>query len=198
MGIISTACRLLLLFTLLTGFLYPFAILGLAQFLFPWQANGSLIKQENKIMGSTWIGQSFTSPEFFYGRPSATLPFPCNARNSSGSNLALSNPMLKNIVQLNINHLQQLDPSNHQKIPMDLVTQSASGLDPDISPESAYYQAARIAATRNVATDVINQIIKQHIIPPYAGFIGEPRVNVLALNIALLSLTNITHPSITS
>jgi K+-transporting ATPase ATPase C chain len=174
---VKTAGYLLLLFTFLTGLVYPLAITGLAQLLFPWQANGSFIKQEGKIIGSKWIGQSFTSPDFFHGRPSL------------GSNFALTNPMLKNAIQTHINSIQQLNPENHQSIPIDLVTNSASGLDPDISPAAAYYQVLRIARTRGISNDALNRLIDQHTARPCAGFIGEPRVNVLALNIALLSLT---------
>lgn len=185
---LKTASRLLLLLTLLTGLAYPFIITGIAQLLFPWQANGSLIKKDGKIIGSKWIGQSFTSPDLFHGRPSATLPSPYQANHSSGSNLALTNPALKNIIETHINDLHQLDLENHQSIPMDLVTRSASGLDPDISPLSAYYQIPRIAKARGMSNEVLTKIIDQYTARPYAGFIGEPRVNVLLLNIALLSL----------
>lgn len=184
---IRTASRLLLLLTLLTGLVYPLSITGLAQLFFPWQANGSLLKKDGKIIGSTWIGQSFTSPDFFHGRPSATSPLPYDAKNSSGSNLALTNPMLIHALQTNIHNLHLLDPENHQRIPIDLVTHSASGLDPDISPMAALYQIPRIAKVRGISNDVLTHIVDQYTMRPYAGFMGEPRVNVLALNMALLS-----------
>lgn len=176
----KTASCLLLLLTFLTGFLYPFTITGLAQILFPWQANGSLIKQNDKIIGSKWIGQSFTSPDFFHGRSSSI----------SSSNLALTNPLFIKTIQMNMDHLHELNPNNQERIPMDLVTSSASGLDPDISPIAALYQVPRVAKARNISNDVLINLIHQKIIPPFAGFIGEPRVNVLALNIAMLSITN--------
>lgn len=183
---IKTASRLLLFLTLLTGLVYPLFITGLAQLLFPWQANGSLIKLDGKIIGSTWIGQSFTSAEFFHGRPSATPLFPYNANHSSGSNLALTNPMLIHSIKTHIDNLLQLDPENHQHIPMDLVTFSASGLDPDMSPMAALYQIPRIAKARGMSNEVLTRIVDQHTMRPLAGFIGESRVNVLALNMALL------------
>jgi len=185
---IKTACRLLLLLTLLTGLIYPLSITGLAKLFFPWQANGSLITKDGKIIGSKWIGQSFTSPAFFHGRPSSTTPFPYNANSSSGSNLALTNPLLINALQTNIHNLHQLDPENNQSIPMDLVTFSASGLDPDISPAAAYYQVSRIAKVRGISADIITHIVDKYTIGPLAGFIGESRVNVLALNMALEQL----------
>lgn len=190
---IKTASRLLLLLTLLTGLIYPLVITGLAQLLFPWQANGSLIKKDGKIIGSKWIGQYFTSPDFFHGRPSATLPFPYHVNNSSGSNLALTNPLLINAIQTNINNLHQLDPENHQSIPIDLVTHSASGLDPDISPMAALYQIPRISKARGIPNDALARIVEQYTMRPCAGFIGEARVNVLALNMALLEQTKLNH-----
>lgn len=183
---IKTAIRLLLLLTLLTGLVYPLSITGLAQLLFPWQANGSLIKLDGKIIGSTWIGQSFTSADFFHGRPSATPLFPYNANHSSGSNLALTNPVLTNSIKTRIDNLLQLDPENRQHIPMDLVTHSASGLDPDISPMAALYQTPRIAKARGISNEVLTHMIDQYTMRPFMGFIGEPRVNVLMLNMALL------------
>lgn len=188
---LKIASRLLLLLTLLTGLAYPLFMTELAQLFFPWQANGSLLKKDGKIIGSQWIGQSFTSPDFFHGRPSATLPFPYYAKNSSGSNLALTNPMLKKAVQDNINYLHSLNPENRLSIPMDLVTHSASGLDPDISPMAALYQVPRIAKKRGISIEALNHIVDQHTIRPSVGFIGEARVNVLALNVALLERTNL-------
>lgn len=183
---IKTASRLLLLLTLLTGLIYPLSMTGLAQLLFPWQANGSLIKLDGKIIGSAWIGQSFTSAEFFHGRPSATPLFPYNANQSSGSNLALTNPVLINSIKNHIDNLLQLDPENHQPIPMDLVTHSGSGLDPEISPMAALYQIPRIAKARGMSNDMLSRMVDQYTRRPFMGFIGESRVNVLALNMALL------------
>ena len=186
---VKSACYLLCLLTLLTGLLYPLVITGLAQLIFPWQANGSLININGKIVGSQWIGQSFTSTAFFHGRPSATLPFPYNAKNSAGSNIALTNPAYLINLTNSINQLRQLNPDTKQPVPIDMITSSASGLDPDITPSAAFYQMARIAKARNISIDVLTNLINQHTMKPTAGFIGEQRVNVLALNIALLSLS---------
>lgn len=183
---LRTAFILLLLFSLLTGLIYPFVITELAQLFFPWKANGSLIQQNGKIIGSKWIGQSFKSPEFFQGRLSATSPFPYNATYSSGSNIGPTHPLLLQKALKNIAQLHKLNPNSHTKIPIDLITNSASGLDPDISPLAAYYQVPRIAKIRGISEDALNTIIQHSITQPYAGFIGDPRINVLELNLALL------------
>jgi K+-transporting ATPase ATPase C chain len=181
------ALFLLLLFTLLTGLLYPFIITGIAQWLFPWHANGSLITKDGKVVGSFFIGQSFTDSRFFWGRPSATSSFPYNATYSSGSNLGPSNPDLLSTLKKRIFILQQADKNNQLKVPVDLVTASASGLDPDISPESAFYQVSRIAKARHMAPEKLIAMIHQYTQPRSLNILGEPRVNVLQLNIALES-----------
>jgi len=182
---IKTAVILLLLFTVLTGLIYPAIVTGVAQFLFSWQANGSLIMKNGTATGSLLIGQSFTDPKYFWGRPSATSPFPYNAENSSGSNLGPSNPDLFTAVQSRIDILKKSDPKNSDLIPIDLVTSSASGLDPEISPLAAMYQVPRIAKARHIQELIIQKLIEDAIEPRTLGMLGEPRVNVLKLNLAL-------------
>src|SRR3990167_3750276 len=142
---IKSAFYLLFALTFLTGLAYPLFITGLAQLIFPRQANGSLIELNDNIIGSEWVGQSFTSAEFFHGRPSATKPFPYNANNSAGANIALSNPAYLKSLTNEIDQLRQANPNAEQAPPLDMITHSASGLDPDISPSGALYQMARIA-----------------------------------------------------
>lgn len=185
---IKISLILLGLMTILTGLLYPLCVTGIAQLLFPWQANGSLIKENNKLIGSALIGQSFDSPNYFWGRPSATSPYPYNAASSSGSNMGPSNPAFLETVKERINHLQKNDLANHQLIPVDLVTASGSGLDPDISPLAAFYQAPRIAKANHIPEKQIEDLIKNLIHPRRFGILGEPRINILALNIALNQL----------
>lgn len=188
----KTATILLLLMILLTGLIYPAIVTLLAQMIFPWQANGSLIKSKNKIIGSVLIGQSFSEPKYFWGRPSATQPYPYNATNSAGSNLGPSNPALKIIVMQRIAQFQKTDPKNTNDIPVDLVTASASGLDPEISPLAAVYQIPRVAAARKLSEQQINMLINTLIINPTFGMLGQARINVLQLNIALDNLQNTT------
>lgn len=183
---IKTAFFLLLIFTLLTGIIYPLLVTGIAQLIFPWKANGSLIKQNNHTVGSALIGQYFDAPNYFWSRPSATLPYPYNAASSSGSNLGPSNPAFLKLVQARIDNLQRYNKT--QLIPVDLVTASGSGLDPDISPLAAYYQAPRIAQANNVSIEVIDKLIQDHIKNRTLGLLGEPTVNVLELNLALDNL----------
>jgi len=186
-----TAFLVLLLFTVLTGFIYPVVVTEIAQLLFPWQANGSLIKDNhNKIIGSVLIGQSFTDPNYFWGRPSATTPFPYNGASSSGSNMGPLNTSFLISIKDRIVNLKKFDPKNNQAIPVDLVTASGSGLDPEISPAAAFYQASRIATTRGIPEVEIRQLIQEHIQARTLGILGEPRVNVLLLNIALDQLRN--------
>jgi potassium-transporting ATPase KdpC subunit len=175
----------LLMLTLVTGVIYPLAITGIAQLLFPDQANGSLILVDGQVRGSTLIGQPFDDPGYFWSRPSATSPFPYNAAASSGSNLGPSNPVLKEVIQARIIALKEADPSNILPIPVDLVTASGSGLDPHISPAAAYYQLPRVARLRNLSEDLLASLVAQYTEPAQFGFLGEPRVNVLLLNIAL-------------
>ena len=181
----KTACILLIILTALTGIIYPLTVTYLAQALFPWQANGSLIQQNGKTIGSQWIGQSFTSANYFWGRPSATTPSPYNAAASDGSNSGPSNPDFLKTVQQRVSDLTKTSLQEAQPIPVDLVTASGSGLDPEISPVAAFYQAPRIAAARNIPIEKINALIQSQITPRSFGVLGEPRVNVLRLNLAL-------------
>lgn len=175
----------LLCFTILTGILYPLAVTGIAQIIFPAQANGSLITRNDAVIGSTLIGQSFTDARYFWSRPSATSPFAYNAASSSGSNLGPTNPALQKAVQARADALRAADPTNTAPIPVDLVTSSASGLDPDISVAAAIYQAPRVARARGLDENAVRDLIAQHTTPRVFGLLGEPRVNVLLLNLAL-------------
>lgn len=190
------AFTIFLLLTVLTGLLYPLVITGIAQVLFPNQANGNLIERDGNVVGSTLIGQPFSSPGYFWGRPSATSPYPDNASLSTGSNLGPTNPALTNAVEVRVEALHAADPANQQPIPVDLVTSSASGLDPDISVAAAYYQVSRVARERNLDEQELRWLVDQHIQTPQFGIFGESRVNVLALNLALddLSAHRITAP----
>jgi K+-transporting ATPase ATPase C chain len=171
--------------TLLTGLLYPLVVTGVAQVLFPRQANGSLIISDGKPVGSSLIGQPFDAPNYFWSRPSATSPFPYNAAASSGSNLGPTNDALMKAVQARIGALKTADPDNPLPLPVDLVTASGSGLDPHISPASAAYQVRRVARARGMEEGVVRQLVSQHTDGRQLGILGEPRVNVLTLNLAL-------------
>jgi len=184
-ALLRPALMLFVTLTLVTGIAYPLAVTGLAQIVFPQQANGSIVSVNGKPVGSELIGQQFTAPGYFWGRPSATGPYPYNAAASSGSNLGPLNPALLDAVHARIEALKAADPGNDKPVPVDLVTASASGLDPDISLAAAYYQAARVAKVRNVTIDQIDALIEQHAERPWLGVFGEPRVNVLRLNLAL-------------
>ncbi|MDD1668045.1 MAG: potassium-transporting ATPase subunit KdpA [Methanomicrobiales archaeon] len=179
------AIMVFLLLTLLTGVAYPLVVTVIAQLVFPAQANGSLLEHNGTIAGSTLIGQPFTSPKYFWGRPSATSPVPYNAAASSGSNLGPSNPALIEAVTARVVALHAADPTNTQPVPVDLVTASGSGLDPDISVAAAYYQLPRVARARNLSDETVEGLIAGHIEGRQLGILGEPRVNVLLLNIAL-------------
>ncbi len=190
---IKTAVILLILFSIITGLIYPMLVTAIAQILFSWQANGSLITQNGKTVGSVLIGQNFVDAKYFWGRPSATAPFPYNAEISSGSNLGPSNPDLLKSVKDRIDNLHHADPQNQNLIPIDLVTASASGLDPEISPLAAFYQVDRIAKTRNISPTIIEKLIQNSIQYRTFGILGEPRVNVLQLNLALDNMVNANH-----
>jgi potassium-transporting ATPase KdpC subunit len=182
---IRPAVMLLLLFTLLTGLLYPLAITGIAQLIFPQQANGSLVTNNGQVVGSSLIGQNFDDPKYFWGRLSATDPYPYNAAASSGSNLGPTNPALLDEVQSRITALKAADPTNTQLIPVDLVTSSGSGLDPHISVAAALYQIPRVARLRGLDQDTVRALVDKCTQGRQLRFLGEPRVNVLQLNLAL-------------
>jgi potassium-transporting ATPase KdpC subunit len=191
---IRPAIVLVIALTLITGVAYPFAITGIAQIIFPYQAQGSLAERDGKVVGSVLIGQEFKSEGYFHGRPSATttpdpndstktVPAPYNAANSGGSNLGPTNKSLIERVQGDIETLKQENPS--AQVPTDLVTTSGSGLDPHISPEAALFQVPRVAKARNLAEDRVRQLVAENTSGRFVGLLGEPRVNVLELNLAL-------------
>ncbi len=179
------AAVLLVAMIIITGLAYPLAITGIAQATMPLQANGSLILQDGRAAGSELIGQPFNDPKYFWGRPSATTPFPYNSASSSGSNLGPSNPALVDVVQSRIQALRAADPGNTAPVPVDLVTTSASGLDPHISSAAAQYQVARVARVRGLGENVVRSLVDQATEGRQFGLLGEPRVNVLRLNLAL-------------
>ncbi len=184
-SLIRPAITILSLLTLITGILYPLAVTGLAQLLFPNQANGSLIVRDGNVLGSELIGQSFDDPKYFWGRLSATSGIPYNAAASSGSNMGPSNPALTDMVEARIDALRAADPGNTQPIPVDLVTASASGLDPHISLAAALYQAPRVARLRGLPDSAVLDLVDRYTEGRQFGIFGEPRVNVLLLNLAL-------------
>jgi K+-transporting ATPase ATPase C chain len=175
----------LLLFTVVTGIVYPLVVTGIAQTVFPSQANGSLIVEDGKVLGSTLIGQTFDQPQYFWGRPSATSPFSYNAAASAGSNLSPTNQALIAALQGRVDALHAADPRNTAPVPVDLVTASSSGLDPHISPAAALYQVPRVARERKLSPHAVRALVEQHTEGRFLGLLGEPRVNVLTLNLAL-------------
>lgn len=182
---LRTSFILLIVFTILTGFIYPLTVTVFAHSFFPWQAKGSIISIDNKPIGSALIGQYVDDPKYLWGRPSATTPFPYNASNSAGSNLGPSNPDLLNTVKGRIALLYTFEEGHKRPIPIDLVTSSASGLDPDISPWAALFQMPRIAKARNLNEAELTRLLEQHIQRRTWIVLGEPRVNVLEFNLAL-------------
>jgi K+-transporting ATPase ATPase C chain len=182
---LKPALVLLVVFTIITGILYPTLITGLAQLIFPHQANGSLIVQNGQVVGSELIGQQFDQPKYFWGRISDTSGVAYNASASGGSNYSVLNPALQAQVETRLAALKAADPQNTLPVPADLVTASGSGLDPDISIAAAQYQAARVAKVRNISLDQVNALISQNTRGRILGFLGEKRVNVLKLNLAL-------------
>jgi len=186
---IRPALTMLLLLTVLTGLVYPLAVTGLAQLLFPDQANGSLIVREGRVIGSRLIGQYFDKPEYFWSRPSATAPFPYNAAASGGTNLGPTNPVLIEAVNARVAALRVADPGNDSPIPVDLVTASGSGLDPHISPAAALYQAKRVARARGLDETIVQALVTEHTEERQFKVLGERRVNVLQLNLALDALS---------
>lgn len=181
----KNAISTLLVLTLITGLLYPALVTAIAQLIFPWQANGSLLQQNQKIIGSHLIGQPFVSEKYFWSRPSATTPFPYDAQHSTGSNMAVANPVFLAHVKERADVLHRVNAENHDAIPVELVTASGSGLDPDISPIAAFYQVQRVAKARQVSEETIKKLIQDNTTQRTFGLLGEPRVNVLQLNTAL-------------
>lgn len=182
---IFSAIVLLIVLTIIAGIIYPLSVTGLAQLFFPFRSNGSLIMKEGKPVGSLLIGQYFNDPKYFWGRPSATRPYPYNASSSSGSNMGPGNPALQREVKDRIAHLKSADPDNSNRIPIDLVTASGSGLDPHISPAAAEYQIKRVAHARKLEESKVLALVAANIEKRQFGILGESRVNVLELNIAL-------------
>jgi K+-transporting ATPase ATPase C chain len=185
---VRPAVVLFLLLTVLTGFLYPLVVTGVARLLFPARAAGSIVTRDGHAVGSRLIGQSFGDPRYFWSRPSATTPQPYNGTASGGSNLGALNPALLDAVRARVAALRSADPANRAPVPIDLVTSSGSGLDPEISLAAADYQAARVARARGLAPQRLQALIAEHTEGRLIGVIGEPRVNVLELNLALDAL----------
>lgn len=194
--ILRPALVLFTLLSLITGLAYPLTTTGLAQLTMPAQAHGSLVRNaQGQAIGSSLIGQSFTDPGTFWGRPSATSPMPYNAQLSGGANLGPLNPALVGAVAARIQALRAADPGHTEPVPADLATTSASGLDPHISVAAARYQAGRVARLRHLPLAEVEALVRQHAEGPWLGFLGEPRVNVLALNLALDTAARALQPT---
>jgi len=182
---LKSAVVLTILFTVLTGLAYPLVVTGISQVVFPWRANGSLLTKDGKAVGSELIGQSFSGAKYFWSRPSATGPFAYNAGASTGSNYGPLNSALLDTVRKRVQDLRAADPTNRQPIPVDLVTASGSGLDPHISVAAALFQIPRVARSRNMAEQDVRALVDRFTEGRQLGFLGEPRVNVLELDLAL-------------
>jgi K+-transporting ATPase ATPase C chain len=182
---IFSAVALLIVFIVVTGLIYPLAVTGLAQLFFPFQANGSIMIRDSKPIGSILIGQHFDDPKYFWGRPSATQPYPYNASSSSGSNLGQSNRVFLKTIQERVARLKAADPANDKPIPIDLITSSGSGLDPHISLAATEYQVQRVAGIRGLDKDMVLALIAAYSDKRQFGILGEPTVTVLKLNLAL-------------
>jgi K+-transporting ATPase ATPase C chain len=189
--LIAPALSLLAIFTALTGVLYPLAVTGAARVLFARQSQGSLVVRDGRVAGSTLIGQPFDDPRYFWGRPSATSPVAYSANASSGSNLGPSNPALVTAARARIAALRDADPGHDgERVPVDLVTASASGLDPHVSPAGALFQVRRVSWARGLSEGAVRALVERNVEPRTWGVLGEPRVNVLALNVALDALSS--------
>jgi potassium-transporting ATPase KdpC subunit len=185
---LKPAAVMLLVLTVLTGAAYPALVTAIAQLVFPFQANGSLVSREGKPAGSALIGQQFHDPGHFWSRPSATTPYPNNAASSGASNLGPTNPALTDAVTARIKDLRDADPGNVAPVPADLVTASGSGLDPHISPAAVEYQVSRVAKARHLEPAKIRELVARHTVGRQLGFLGEPAVDVLQLNLELDAL----------
>ena len=190
--LLRPALSLFVALSILTGILYPLAVTGIGMALFPAEARGSLVQRDGIGVGSRLIGQNFADPRHFWGRPSATAPQPNNAQASGGSNLGPENPALLDAVKARIDALRRADPGNHEPVPVDLVTASASGLDPDITPAGAQYQVGRVARARGMPNARVASLVAMQTSGRQFGVLGEPRINVLQLNLALDAMDR--HP----